>query len=251
MKFYLGTHVLNHIEKSNVPLFISFRSLRKRKKKRFDNKIKVCVDSGGFTELNINGQWTITPEEYNKELIRLKKLGLNIEWAAQQDYMCEPFVIEKTGLDINTHQKLTVENFLKLRSLNSEIHYIPVLQGYELKDYFEHFEMFEANGIDLRTEPVVGVGSVCRRQNTKEIEHLFKCLNSKGLNLHGFGVKTNGLKKYSKYLKSADSLAWSFSARIQNEKCDKCKNKAIKNCANCFNYAINWRCKMLKKVGLS
>ncbi len=131
--------------------------------------------------------------------------------------MCEPFVIEKTGLDIETHQRLTVDNFLKLKSFNSEIHYIPVLQGYELDDYFKHFEMFEASGVDLRNEPIVGVGSVCRRQNTKEIEHLFKCLHAKGLKLHGFGVKTNGLKRYSEYLESADSLAWSFTSRMLKE----------------------------------
>lgn len=250
MKFYLGTHVLNHIEKSTVPLFISFRQLRKRKKKRFNSNLTVCVDSGGFTELNLNGKWTITPEEYNNELLRLKGLGLNIEWAAQQDYMCEPFVIKKTGLDIETHQKLTVENFLKLRSFNSEINYIPVLQGYELNDYFNHFEMFEAVGIDLRNEPIVGVGSVCRRQNTKEIEHLFKCLSAKGLRLHGFGVKSNGLKRYSQYLVSADSLAWSRNARYLKEKCDLCLNNKTKNCANCFDYALAWRNKILNKVGL-
>jgi len=250
MKFYLGTHVLNHIEKSNVPLFVSFRQLRKRKKKSFDNNLAICVDSGGFTELNINGKWSITPQDYNSELLRLKDLGLNIEWAAQQDYMCEPFVIDKTGLDIETHQKLTVENFLTLRSLKSNIHYIPVLQGYELKDYFNHFEMFESAGIDLRKERTVGVGSVCRRQNTKEIEYLFKCLHAKGLKLHGFGVKTNGLRRYSKYLQSADSLAWSRNARYLNEKCNICLNNKTKNCANCFNYALNWRNNVLKKVGL-
>lgn len=250
MKFYLGTHVLNHIEKSDVPLFISFRQLRKRKKKRFNTNLAICVDSGGFTELNLNSKWTITPEEYNNELLRLKGLGLNIQWAAQQDYMCEPFVIEKTGLDIETHQKLTVENFLKLRSFNSEVNYIPVLQGYELNDYFNHFEMFEAVGIDLRNEPIVGVGSVCRRQNTKEIENLFKCLHAKGLKLHGFGVKTNGLKRYSKYLESADSLAWSFTSRMLKEKCNHHLHKKIKNCANCFDYAMGWRNKILNKVGL-
>ena len=30
-EFKLGTHVLSHIEKTDVPLFISFRQLKKRK----------------------------------------------------------------------------------------------------------------------------------------------------------------------------------------------------------------------------
>lgn len=246
--FYLGSHVVNHIEKTDVPLFLSYRQLRKRKKKPFEQIAEVCVDSGGFSELNLFGEWTITPEEYSTDLLRLKDLGLKIKWAAQQDWMCEPFVLEKTGLTIDEHQDRTVENLHRLRALNDGIKYIPVLQGYDLQDYYNHFEKFEASGIDLRSEEVVGIGSVCRRQSTKEIEKIFKSFHSKGLKLHGFGVKTNGLKKYGNYLTSADSLAWSFSARANNEKCDLCSNRKIKNCANCLNYALNWRKKMLDKV---
>jgi len=100
----------------------------------------------------------------------------------------------------------------------------------------------------LRSERIVGVGSVCRRQSTDEIEHIMKSLSKKGLKLHGFGVKTNGLKRYGKYLKSCDSLAWSFDARINNKKCDVCINKNIKNCANCLNFAIEWRSNLFNKI---
>ena len=251
MKFYLGTHVINHIDKVDFPLFVSFRQLRKRKKKRFDHQIPICVDSGGFSELNLNGKWTISPEEYNDKLMQLKALGLRINWAAQQDYMCEPFVLEKTNLTIEQHQNLTVENLIKLRSLEGDIHYIPVLQGYSLQDYFNHFEKFDLAGIDLRKERIVGVGSVCRRQSTPEIEHIMKCLSAKGLKLHGFGVKINGLKRYAKYLCSADSLAWSFDARINNSKCEHCKNSKTKNCANCLDFAIRWRKKLAKIDGIN
>lgn len=242
-EFYLGTHVLNHMEKTNVPLFISFRQLRKRKKKPFSQKGKIYVDSGGFSELSIHGHWTITPEEYIFELERLQKLGLNIEWAAQQDHMCEDFILEKTGLTIEEHQSLTVKNLIELRAQNSSIHFIPVLQGQTIEQYFNHFEMFEAEGIDLRSEPIVGVGSVCRRQNTDEIGYLFKCLAAKGINIHGFGVKIGGIKKYGQYLTSTDSMAWSFGARY-GKKCGICNSKA-KNCANCLDYALKWRQKVI------
>lgn len=249
MKFYLGTHILSHIGKADVPFFVSYRQLVKRKKKRFEHDVKVCVDSGGFSELSLFGKWTIQPEEYLQNLERLKGLGLKIEWAAPQDWMCEEVMLKKTGKTIQEHQRLTVENLIGLREFESDIHFIPVLQGQSLDDYFSHFEMYEAAGFDLRKEPVVGVGSVCRRQSTNEIAHIMKCLHAKGLKLHGFGVKTNGLEKYAKLLHSSDSLAWSYGARY-GKKCEKCESRPIKNCANCLNYALKWRDKILKIEGV-
>lgn len=239
-EFYLGTHVLPHIDRTDVPLFVSYRQLRARKKKRFKQKGSVCVDSGGFSELSLYGEWTISPEEYVQGLERLQGLGLEITWAAQQDMMCEPIMLEKTGLTVREHQERTVENLQTLRSFDSSIHFIPVLQGQTLEDYFTHFEMFEIAGFDLRAEPIVGVGSVCRRQSSNEIGHIMKCLHAKGLKLHGFGVKTDGLKKYGEYLKSSDSLAWSYGARFKPP-CKSCASRNVKNCANCLEYALNWR----------
>lgn len=242
--FHLGSHVLSHIDKTDVPLFISFRQLRKRKKKPFNQKGSVCVDSGGFSELSLYGEWTISPEEYVQDLERLQGLGLEITWAAQQDMMCEPIMLEKTGLTVREHQRRTVENLQTLRSFDSSIHFIPVLQGQTLKDYFAHFEMFEVAGFDLRAEPIVGVGSVCRRQSSNEIAHIMKCLHAKGLKLHGFGVKIDGLKKYGSHLESSDSLAWSYGARF-NPPCELCASRNVKNCANCLDYALEWRKKVI------
>lgn len=237
--FYLGTHVINHIDRTDVPLFVSFRQLNKRKRKPFEQKGSVCVDSGGFSELQMYGGWKTTPEEYVEGLHRLLDLGLKITWASQQDMMVEPFMLEKTGMTIREHQMHTVLNLLTLRSLTDRIHFIPVLQGQTLQDYFNHFEMFEVAGVNLRSEPTVGVGSVCRRQHTDEIGHIMKCLHTKGLKLHGFGVKKNGIKKYQHHLQSADSMAWSFGARYA-DKLPGCTHKA-KNCANCLDYALQWR----------
>jgi hypothetical protein len=237
MRFFMGTHIVSHIDKTDVPLFVSYRQLNKRKRKPFDQKGMVCVDSGGFSELQMYGKWKTTPEQYIEGLERLQTLGLKITWASQQDWMVESFMLDKTGKTIEEHQKLTVQNYLDLQSLKPTVHIIPVLQGQTLQDYFNHFEMFECAGVDLRSEPVVGVGSVCRRQGTDEIGHLMKCLSAKGLKLHGFGVKKNGIKKYAQYLTSADSMAWSFNARYDSKCCD---TKA-KNCANCLKYALKWR----------
>jgi len=242
--FYLGTHILSHIDKTSVPLFISYRQLRKRKKKLFHQTGPLCVDSGGFSELSLYGKWTITPQEYVKDLERLQDLGLKITWAAQQDMMVESIMLEKTGLTIKEHQRRTVQNLIELRAFNSSIHFIPVLQGQTLNDYFSHFEMFEVAGFDLRNEPVVGVGSVCRRQSSNEIGYIMKSLHSKGLKLHGFGVKIDGLKKYRQHLVSSDSLAWSYGARF-NPPCAPCALRNVKNCANCLHYALKWRQKVI------
>jgi hypothetical protein len=238
--------MINHIEKTDFPLFISFRRLIKRKKKPFQQNSKVCVDSGGFSELTLNSKWTIKPGEYVKELERLCSLGLEIEWAAQQDWMCEPFMLKKTGLTVKEHQKLTVENFIELKSFETEIHFIPVLQGQRIEDYLHHLKMFEEAGFDLKNEKIVGVGSVCRRQHTDEIGQIMEALSKRGLNLHGFGVKKAGLKKYGHLLKSADSMAWSFQARYE-KKSTSCQSKS-KNCANCLHYALEWRQNLLNEI---
>jgi len=245
LKFYLGTHILNHIDRTNVPLFVSIRQLMKRVKKPFQQSGPLCIDSGGFSELSLNGEWSISPQQYVDELRRCRDvLGLEIEWAACQDWMCEPQITKKTGKTIKEHQWFTVKNYIFLTTICTDIHIIPVLQGQTLQDYYDHIEMYDLAMVDLRSLPVVGIGSVCRRQNTDEIGHIIKSLAAKGLNLHGFGVKKQGLERYGEYLVSADSMAWSFGARY-SEKCFMCVNNKNKNCANCLNYAMMWRDKLL------
>lgn len=246
--FYLGTHVVNHVEKTDIPMFVSFRQLKNRKK-QLKNKGRLAIDSGGFSELSLHGEWTISPLEYVNGLNRLvSEIGLTIDWAAQQDWMVEPFMLEKTGLSLLEHQQRTVDNFLTLRSMECKVHIIPVLQGQTLDDYFNHFEMFEVAGVDLRSEPLVGVGSVCRRQASNEISHIMNCLHAKGIKIHGFGVKTLGLEKFSNALFTADSMAWSFGARRLKEHCSIHRpNPTTLNCANCLQYALEWREKVVAK----
>jgi hypothetical protein len=133
----------------------------------------------------------------------------SLEWAAPMDWMCEPFMLAKTGLTIAVHQARTVANYVELRDLAPDLPFIPVLQGWCLGDYVRCAEMFQRAGVDLTAEPLVGVGSVCRRQATGEIEVIVHTLASMGLRLHGFGVKAGGLQRYADCLASADSLAWS------------------------------------------
>jgi len=244
MEFYLGTHVLNHLEKTDVPLFISRRAFDKRKSS-LDALGSWALDSGGFSELRLNGGWTLNAQEYVDRVNKINETP-NLRWAAQQDWMCEEVMLDKTGLTVREHQRRTVDNFIELRSLDCDVPIIPVLQGYTMDEYKECFEMFESSGVDLRAEPVVGLGSVCRRQNTNDIERIVTCFHAKDLRLHGFGVKTLGLKRYGEMLESADSLAWSFGARYSQSHCSiHRENPTTKNCANCLTYALEWREKIV------
>lgn len=243
--FFLGTHRPNWLwTVTDVPLFISHRVLRDRKTPFPKATTRWALDSGGFTELNLYGRWQTTPEEYVAAVRRyMNELG-GLQWASPQDWMCEPWVIEKTGLSVEQHQRLTTENYLQLRELAPDIPFAVVLQGWELRDYHAHADAYAAAGIDLASAPVVGIGSVCRRQATGQITGIFDSLRERGLSMHGFGVKSAGLAMYADNLVSADSLAWSYWARRDASK--GIRHCSKKTCANCLHYAMAWRDRVLR-----
>ena len=245
MKFYLGTHVPNWLGRIDVPLFVSTKRLQDIKRK-FPKAIgRWALDSGGFTELSMHGRWTIEPQRYIEQVRFYQETIGNMDWAAPQDWMCEPWIVAKTGLDVLEHQRRTVSNFIHLKELGPELHIIPVLQGWQMDDYLTHLSMYEAAGLDLTKFDTVGLGSVCRRQATSDIEMIVRTLYDRGLKLHGFGVKTRGLKRYGQFLKSSDSMAWSFTARRGQIKLPECEHGA-KNCANCSAFALTWRERVLE-----
>jgi hypothetical protein len=102
-----------------------------------------------------------------------------------------------------------------------------------------HIDAYTTAGINLTTEPTVGVGSVCRRQHTGQIEHILSTLAAEGLRLHGFGLKVGGLRAGAHHLTSADSLAW--SARGRRVKPPTCGSTTHASEANCLTFALNWR----------
>lgn len=238
MIFYLGTHHPNWLATSEVPLFVSRRTLGKVKKLPRASA-DWALDSGGFSELNLFGAWTTSPSVYVREVRRFASEVGRLQWAAAQDWMCEPFVLKKTGKSVAEHQTLTIDNYLELMTAAPELPWTPVIQGYSPSEYLRHVESYTLRGVDLASLNVVGVGSVCRRQGSEEIRTVFQELRGCGLKLHGFGVKSRGLAGVCDYLTSADSLAWSFTARKQQILMDGCSNH--KNCANCKRYALKWR----------
>lgn len=80
---------------------------------------------------------------------------------------------------------------------------------------------------------------------TGEIDHIVSTVAALGISLHGFGVKTAGLVRYASDLASADSLAWSYGARMAPP-LPGCTHKS---CANCLRYALRWRERVLRCCG--
>jgi hypothetical protein len=157
--------------------------------------------------------------------------------------MCEPFIVAKTGLSVAEHQRRTVENFCWLREHAPGLPFVPVLQGWHLSDYWRCVDLYTDAGVDLAAEPLVGLGSVCRRQSTHDITVLVAFLQATGLRLHGFGVKTGGFERYAPLLASADSMAWSYAARRAMPLAG-CQHR---NCANCVRFALQWRDKVIRR----
>jgi hypothetical protein len=238
VKFYLGTNKAAWLQKAKVPLFVSHRTLRTLKIRKMA-RVEWCLDSGGFTELSMHGQWTISPDEYCWYVTRYKNGIGKMKWASQQDWMCEDFMLSKTGKTIQEHQTLTTQNYLDLKQIEPKLPFIPVIQGQTLQHYLEHIEQFKDAGVDLTQMETVGIGSVCRRQATHEIIPIVTEIAAKGIKLHGFGMKTTGLKKVGHLMHSADSMAWSFGARMSNYKRPECTHKAPK-CSDCLIYAQEW-----------
>lgn len=249
MKFYLGTHLANWLWDNTPPhaLFISRRRLQRYKNLKPANTTW-ALDSGGFTELNLYGRWETTPRQYVAQIQRYKNEIGNLDWAAPQDWMCEPFVLAKTGKTVTEHQQLTVNNYLDLKTLASHLPIIPALQGWEPDDYLRHIEMYDRAGIDLTKAPTVGMGTFCRRANLKPLHNLVYRLQQYGLKMHAFGVKQDGLPVMGNYLQSADSLAWSFTARYApGQLCDT--PHTAKKCANCRTWATRWANNVTRDIG--
>lgn len=241
--FYLGTHEPAFMGRTNVPLFVSARRLRRRVS--LPKALGPwALDSGAFTEIDKFGRWDTSPQQYADDVQRWAEGIGGMTFAGIQDWMCEPHMLEKTGLSIADHQSLTVESWHTLNALAPDLPWLPTVQGWHADDYLAHVDQYRASGVDLSAAPLVGVGSVCRRQATAELGEVLRPLAWAGLSLHGFGVKTLGLAKHGHLLASSDSLAWSKAAR----KHDPLPGCAHRNCANCLRYALSWREDVLSQI---
>ncbi|MGA4964457.1 deazapurine DNA modification protein DpdA family protein [Streptomyces pseudogriseolus] len=239
-EFWLGAHHPRWLATTGVPLMVSRRSLAGRRTLP-RAAAQWVLDSGGFTELSLNGGWTIPAYQYAREVRSFRDQIGNLVWAAPQDWMCEDHILARTGLTVAEHQARTVGNYLDLKSIDDTLDIIPVVQGQTIADYERCLALYDQAGVNLSAQPLVGVGSICRRQSTAEASEILGTLAEAGLRLHGFGLKLDGLRTSADHLASADSLAWSFDAR----RSAPLPGHDHKSCANCVHWAMRWRQRVL------
>jgi hypothetical protein len=171
------------------------------------------MDSGAFTEISTHGRYRSSVDDYAAAIRTWAGRGLTA--AVAQDYMCEPFILARTGMTVAEHQRLTIERYDHLRQLVGDVPIIPVLQGYAPADYVEHLYAY---GARLEEGMWVGVGSICKRNgNPGAIYAVLRAIKRErpDLRLHGFGLKATALGSavICAMLHSADSMAWSYAAR--------------------------------------
>jgi hypothetical protein len=86
MHFYLGAHQPAWLTKATVPLFVSHRRLAARTRLPRAGT-SWALDSGGFSELSLYGQWRTDPAEYVYFVDRYDREIGRLDWAAPQDWM--------------------------------------------------------------------------------------------------------------------------------------------------------------------
>ena len=241
MTFFLGVPEASWLARMTIPAFVSYARLR-RVHSWHRATCMWALDSGGFSELSIHGTWTIPPKTYAAAVVRARQEIGAMEWAAVQDWMCEPFILSKTGRTVRDHQARTVESFLRLRDLAPDVPWLPVLQGYQAADYLEHVEEYARAGVDLQAQAIVGLGSVCRRQASRDIRSLTRILSP--ISLHGFGVKSDAYRIGARFA-SSDSMAWSAVARRERI---RLPGHTHQTCSSCPVYAIQWRERVIAAI---
>lgn len=236
MRFFVGVH---HPSKAGhvSSAMVSANALKGRK------SCFPCgdwlLDSGAFTIINKHGGYPESVATYATLIRRFANCG-NLLAAVAQDYMCEPFVINRTGLTVADHQRLTVERYRDLIKCDTAgVPIMPVLQGYDPTDYVSHIRQY---GELLTPYMWVGVGSVCKRNaRPLSVRAVLEAIHAErpDLRLHGFGVKITALhdQRVRDLLWSADSMAWSYAARYEGRDGNDI-NEAIRYVAKVQNQAV-------------
>jgi hypothetical protein len=211
VRFFVGLHQPNDAQHFDAA-FISVNRLRKRKSAFVVGDW--ILDSGAFTEISTHGRYRESVREYAEQIRRWKSCG-NLLAAVTQDYMCEAWILAKTGLTVADHQRMTIERYDALVAEDTGVPILPALQGWHPHEYVDHIRQY---GDRLPHGAWVGVGGVCKRQgNIASIGAVLMAIHRErpDLRLHGFGVKTTALQSglIQQMLYTADSMAWSFAAR--------------------------------------
>ena len=191
-------------------VMLSYNMLRKLKAP-WNIGIPFMMDSGAFAVILKYGKYPYSPEAY---ALGIEKWHPDIAWT--MDYPCESSARKEGGYDVKRSQEMTIDNQIRLLDLNANTQM--VVQGWTVQDYLENLDRIKDQG--LLTEHL-GIGSVCRRGQNKEIARIVRAIHNSvpsWVKLHGFGIKVSALKETDArfLLHSADSESWDYERRYDD-----------------------------------
>ena len=146
-EYFTGTDRFSEAHKLNGAMLSAY-ALRGRKSP--PSVDRWMLDSGAFTQVTKFGDFVQSPAEYVRLAVRFQDAGM-LACIATQDYMCEPSVIAELQAQgrrasVRIHQKKTVERYIQIVDeaikQGLKVPVMPVLQGWEVEDYVDHFYMY-------------------------------------------------------------------------------------------------------------
>jgi hypothetical protein len=200
------------------------------------------LDSGAFTTITRFGAFPDSPEAYVRAVRCYDARIGGLLWAAPQDMPCESQALAKTGLTTRDHQELSIISYITCTKWWERLaparpnKFKPVIQGDTPESYVRCWDRFGDHGVDLTECDMIGVGSVCTREDTAEIIDIVAALRERtAAPLHGYGVKAAAVGLFD----DIDSQSWSLTARKQRAKHPDC-TAWHSTCSSCWVYASAW-----------
>lgn len=202
-------------------------------------ELDFALDSAGYTAMKNwqakgpqAGIGGVFPWSY-AQYIELALL-LNPRWWSQPDLCCEPEIARNQGeIDYRIRATATfLEGTLQVvhdwsaAAGMSWARPMPIIQGWSVDDYLRSLDLtLEVWGRwSSAPPPLIGVGSVCRRNLTHPSHGLLSIISALELHLpsssrlHLFGVKGSALSTLKTFpcVASVDSMAYDFGARVKS-----------------------------------
>jgi hypothetical protein len=234
----------------------------------------IALDSAGFVAMMSGGyRWTV--DDYVEFVARTSCAdaelpGLPSPWAwwSAMDYCCEAeiardraTVISRIDRTVETLAETleVVDYWRECEGIPGLIDPMPIVQGRTVDDYLRCAdrlaEVMRQSGRD-GLPGLIGVGSVCRRElsGREGLIPIVTALDAtlpNGVRLHLFGVKGDAVTKLGTSLsrvKSLDSMAWDFSARMSAREERKKGAVVVNNIERRLSFLSRWYSSQLTKV---
>jgi hypothetical protein len=222
--------LLKVAKKLNAPVLMSANSFSRwtegtgrewagfnRQSLRHATGLRLHLDSAGFVASSRYGEFPWTVAEY----IELAA-AFPWEWFASMDWCVEREVApsESTVLNrISGTVRLNAECRMEAERRGIADRLMPVIQGWRPEHYLRCIDRM-AGLLDV---PLIGVGSMCRRQVDgaagilEVVEAIDRELGTNPARLHLFGLKSGGMEELRAHprVMSVDSQAYGTAARMQ------------------------------------